>query len=199
MLRKKLTGIKDEQKRFFAIKLLEKDDKIAAQMKSVPDVSDEISRMEDTFDDDTESIITNERYTYISSIIGECCKKAHGGKKLTLSDKIDRIVTNRFLALPIFAVIMYIVYYVSVTTVGTIATDWANDGVFGDGWYLAGIGRSAYEEDAGEYGDAETIINAFVDESGDEELAAAVDAESEDYDPEAAITVCKSLCSNSSR
>lgn len=187
----KLTGIKDEQKRFFAIKLLEKDDKIAAQMKSVPDVSDEISRMEDTFDDDTESIITNERYTYISSIIGECCKKAHGGKKLTLSDKIDRIVTNRFLALPIFAVIMYIVYYVSVTTVGTIATDWANDGVFGDGWYLAGIGRSAYEEDAGEYGDAETIINAFVDESGDEELAAAVDAESEDYDPEAAITAVK--------
>ena len=108
-------------------------------MKSVPDVSDEISRMEDTFDDDTESIITNERYTYISSIIGECCKKAHGGKKLTLSDKIDRIVTNRFLALPIFAVIMYIVYYVSVTTVGTIATDWANDGVFGDGWHLFGI------------------------------------------------------------
>ena len=135
----KLTGIKDEQKRFFAIKLLEKDDKIAAQMKSVPDVSDEISRMEDAFDDDTESIITNERYTYISSIIGECCKKAHGGKKLTLSDKIDRIVTNRFLALPIFAVIMYIVYYVSVTTVGTIATDWANDGVFGDGWHLFGI------------------------------------------------------------
>lgn len=187
----KLTGIKDEQKRFFAIKLLEKDDKIAAQMKSVPDVSDEISRMEDTFDDDTESIITNERYTYISSIIGECCKKAHGGKKLTLSDKIDRIVTNRFLALPIFAVIMYIVYYVSVTTVGTIATDWANDGVFGDGWYLAGIGRSAYEEDAGEYGDAETIINAFVDESGDEDLAAAVDAESEDYDPAAAIEAVK--------
>ena len=187
----KLTGIKDEQKRFFAIKLLEKDDKIAAQMKSVPDVSDEIRRMEDAFDDDTESIITNERYTYISSIIGECCKKAHGGKKLTLSDKIDRIVTNRFLALPIFAVIMYIVYYVSVTTVGTIATDWANDGVFGDGWYLAGIGRSAYEEDAGEYGDAETIINAFVDESGDEELAAAVDAESEDYDPEAAIAAVK--------
>ena len=187
----KLTGIKDEQKRFFAIKLLEKDDKIAAQMKSVPDVSDEIRRMEDTFDDDTESIITNERYTYISSIIGDCCQKAGSGKKLTLSDKIDRIVTNRFLALPIFAIVMYIVYYVSVTTVGTIATDWANDGVFGDGWYLAGIGRSAYEEDAGEYGDAETIINAFVDESGDEDLAAAVDAESEDYDPAAAIEAVK--------
>ena len=91
----KLTGIVDEQKRFFAIKLLEKDDKIAAQMKSVPDVSAEIARMEDAFDDDTESVITNERYTYISSIIGECCQKAHGGKKLTLSDKIDSIVTNR--------------------------------------------------------------------------------------------------------
>ncbi len=185
------SDVADAQKRFYAIKLFERDDKIAAQMKSVPDVSDEIRRMEDAFDDDTESIITNERYTYISSIIGDCCQKASGGKKLTLSDKIDRIVTNRFLALPIFAVIMYIVYYVSVTTVGGIATDWANDGVFGDGWYLAGIGRSAYEEDAGEYGDAETIINAFVDESGDEDLAAAVDAESEDYDPAAAIEAVK--------
>ena len=135
----KLTGIKDEQKRFFAIKLLEKDDKIAAQMKSVPDVSDEIRRMEDTFDDDTESIITNERYTYISSIIGDCCQKAGSGKKLTLSDKIDRIVTNRWLALPIFAVVMFVVYYVSVSTVGDWATTWANDGVFGDGWHLFGI------------------------------------------------------------
>ena len=114
------------------------------QMKSVPDVSAEIkAALKMQFDDDTESIITNERYTYISSIIGRVCDtKKHGKDKLTTSDKIDRIVTNRFLALPIFAVIMYIVYYVSVTTVGGIATDWANDGVFGDGWYLAGIGRS---------------------------------------------------------
>ena len=129
------SDVADAQKRFYAIKLFERDDKIAAQMKSVPDVSDEISRMEDTFDDDTESIITNERYTYISSIIGECCKKAHGGKKLTLSDKIDRIVTNRFLALPIFAVVMFLVYYVSVTTVGSILTDWTNDTLFGE-WIL---------------------------------------------------------------
>mgnify|MGYP002565395673 CR=1 FL=1 len=96
-------------------------------------------------DDDSESIITNERYEYIASIIGGCLKKKHAGAD-TISDKIDRIVTNRILALPIFAVIMFIVYYVSVTTVGGIATDWANNGVFGDGWHLFGIGTAAYEE-----------------------------------------------------
>nr|WP_312578548.1 ferrous iron transport protein B [Sedimentibacter sp.] len=131
-------GIVEEQKRFFAIKLLEKDDKIANQMKIVPDVSDEIKILEDEFDDDTESIITNERYVYISSIIGECCTK-NKSERLTPSDKIDRIVTNRWLALPIFAVVMFFVYYISVTTVGTWATDWANDGVFGDGWSLFGL------------------------------------------------------------
>ena len=130
--------IPEEQKRFFAVKLLEKDDKIAEQMKTVPDVSAEIKALEDTFDDDTESIITNERYVYISSIIGECVTKSKKGAVST-SDKIDRIVTNRFLALPIFAVVMFLVYYVSVTTVGTWATDWANDGVFGDGWSLFGL------------------------------------------------------------
>ena len=184
------SSVAPEQKRFFAIKLLEKDDKISEMMTEIPDVSNEIAKLEKEFDDDTESIITNERYTYISSIIGECIKKS-SKKELSVSDKIDKVVTNRWAALPIFAVVMFVVYYVSVTTVGTIATDWANDGVFGDGWYLAGIGRSAYEEDAGEYGDAETIINAFVDESGDEDLAAAVDAESEDYDPAAAIEAVK--------
>ena len=127
-----------EQKRFFAIKLIEKDDKVAEQMENVPDVSAEIQKLEDKFDDDTESIITNERYEYISSIIGDCCTKSNK-KKLTISDKIDRIVTNRWLALPIFAVVMFLVYYISVTTVGTWATDWANDGVFGDGWHLFGI------------------------------------------------------------
>ena len=132
------SDIPKEQKRFFAIKLLEKDDKIGEQMKNVPDVSDEISLIEKEMDDDTESIITNERYVYISSIIGECYKKA-SKEKLTTSDKIDKIVTNRWLALPIFAVIMFIVYYVSVTTVGTWVTDWANDGVFGDGWSLFGL------------------------------------------------------------
>ena len=124
-------NVPEEQKRFFAIKLLEKDDKIAEQLKSVPDVSDEIKTLEEKFDDDTESIITNERYVYISSIIDECCTKNKKGQ-MTTSDKIDRIVTNRILALPIFAVVMVIVYFVSVTTVGAIVTDWTNDVLFGD-------------------------------------------------------------------
>ena len=128
----KLTGIVEEdQKRFFAIKLLERDNKIGEQMKQVPDVSTEIKQMEDSFDDDTESIITNERYVYISSIIDECITK-NNKQELTTSDKIDRIVTNRWLALPIFAVVMFIVYYVSVTTVGSFVTDWTNDVLFGE-------------------------------------------------------------------
>ena len=129
----KLSGIvPEEQKRFFAIKLLEKDDKIKDQMKATVDVSAEIKEMEEKFDDDTESIITNERYVYISSIIGECITKSKAKGELTTSDKIDRIVTNRWLALPIFAVIMWIVYYVSVTTVGAFVTDWTNDVLFGE-------------------------------------------------------------------
>lgn len=129
----KLTGtVAEAQKRFFAIKLIEKDDKIVEQMKSVPDVSYEVKALEDKFDDDTESIITNERYVYISSIIGQCYTKSSTGKKLTTSDKIDRIVTNRWLALPIFAVVMWVVYYVSVSTVGGFVTDWTNDVLFGE-------------------------------------------------------------------
>mgnify|MGYP000753704748 CR=1 FL=1 len=129
----KLTGsVPEEQKRFFAIKLLEKDDKIKDQMKAAIDVSAEIKEMEDKFDDDTESIITNERYVYISSIIGDCLTKSKAKGELTTSDKIDRIVTNRWLALPIFAVIMWIVYYISVTTVGAFVTDWTNDVLFGE-------------------------------------------------------------------
>lgn len=129
----KLSGIvQEEQKRFFAIKLLEKDDKIKDQMKATVDVSAEIKEMEEKFDDDTESIITNERYVYISSIIGDCLTKSKAKGELTTSDKIDRIVTNRWLALPIFAVIMWIVYYVSVTTVGAFVTDWTNDVLFGE-------------------------------------------------------------------
>ena len=129
----KLTGsVPEEQKRFFAIKLLEKDDKIKDQMKATIDVSAEIKEMEDKFDDDTESIITNERYVYISSIIGDCLTKSKAKGELTTSDKIDRIVTNRWLALPIFAVIMWIVYYISVTTVGAFVTDWTNDVLFGE-------------------------------------------------------------------
>ena len=123
--------IPEAQKRFFAIKLLEKDDKIKEQMKLVPDVSNEIKALEDAFDDDTESIITNERYVYISSIIGKCVTKGQKGG-MTVSDKIDRIVTNRWLALPIFAAVMFIVYYVSITTVGGFLTDWTNDVLFGE-------------------------------------------------------------------
>ena len=186
--------IVEEQKRFFAIKLLEKDDKIKVLMKNVPDVSAEIETLEKEFDDDTESIITNERYTYISSIISGCFAKK-SEKKLSTSDKIDRIVTNRFLALPIFAVVMFIVYYVSVTTVGTWATDWANDGVFGDGWHLFGIGTSAYEEVADEYGDSDAIIGAYIDSLGDkgEEYADAIDTEADDYDSDAAVAALKKL------
>ena len=135
--------VSEEQKSFFTIKLLEKDDKIKDQMKSVPDVSAEIKQMEEAFDDDTESIITNERYVYISSIIGECVKKANSKEKLTVSDKIDKIVTNRFAALPIFALVMWLVYYVSVTTVGAFLTDWTNDTLFGE-WIVPGA-QSLFE------------------------------------------------------
>ena len=130
--------VADKQRRFFAIKLLERDEKIAQQLKQVVDVSQEIQTLEEAFDDDTESIITNERYNYISSII-KACQTKKSAHKLTLSDRIDRIVTHRILALPIFALVMFLVYYVSVTTVGTWATDWANDGVFGEGWSLFGL------------------------------------------------------------
>lgn len=130
--------IPQEQKRFFAIKLLEKDEKIYSLLKTVPDVSEHIEKLESAMNDDVESIITNERYEYITSIIKECYTKS-SKEKLTTSDKIDRIVTNRILALPIFAVVMFLVYYISITTVGTWATDWANDGVFGEGWSLFGL------------------------------------------------------------
>ena len=134
---KLVADIAEEQKRFFAIKLLEKDDKISELMKQVPDVSAQIKELEDKFDDDTESIITNERYVYISSIMGECVTKANKKEKLTTSDKIDKIVTNRWAALPIFAVVMFLVYYVSVTTVGAFLTDWTNDTLFGE-WIIPG-------------------------------------------------------------
>lgn len=135
----RLTGLAPEsQKRFFAVKLLERDEKIGEQLQKLPDVRDLIEGLEEALDDDVESILTNERYVYISSIIKECCTR---GKQqaLSVSDKIDRILTNRILALPIFALIMGLVYYISVTTVGGWATDWVNDGVFGEGWHLFGI------------------------------------------------------------
>ena len=126
-----LTNVPEEQKRFYAIKLFERDDKIQEQLKQAPDVENIVAAAEKAFDDDAESIITNERYAYISSVIGDCLKKVNK-EKLTTSDKIDRVVTNRWLALPIFAVVMWIVYYVSVTTVGTFVTDWTNDVLFGE-------------------------------------------------------------------
>ena len=136
------SDVPEEQKRFFAIKLLERDDKIAQQMKTVPDVSAEIASIEKEMDDDTESIITNERYIYISSVIKECYVKK-SKKQLTVSDKIDRVVTNRIAALPIFALVMFLVYYVSVTTVGAFLTDWTNDTLFGE-WIIPGA-QSLFE------------------------------------------------------
>ena len=136
------SGVSEEQKRFFAIKVLEKDDKIKEQLSSVPDVTAEIKALEDEFDDDTESIITNERYIYISSVIKECYVKK-SKKQLTVSDKIDRVVTNRIAALPIFAVVMFLVYFVSVTTVGAFLTDWTNETLFGE-WIIPGA-QSLFE------------------------------------------------------
>lgn len=169
------SDVPEEQKRFFAIKLLEQDDKIGDLLKQAPDVTEEIKNLEKEFDDDTESIITNERYVYISSIINDCVTKKKG-EKLSVSDKIDKIVTNRFLALPIFAVVMFIVYFVSVTTVGTWATDWANDGVFGDGWHLLGIGSGAYGDASAEFSRADQIVAAY--EEG-ETVVEIVDEEDE--------------------
>ena len=191
-----LHDMPEEQQRWYAIKIFERDSKVLEQLNLSEEmrahIEKDIEAAEAEEDDDSESIITNERYIYIASIIKGCYKKVSAGK-LTISDKIDRIVTNRILALPIFAVIMFIVYYVSVTTVGTVATDWANDGVFGDGWHLFGIGSSAYSDVADEYNDALTVANGFVtyeSEQGVDTSAveAAMDAESEDYDPEAAKT-----------
>ena len=164
------SSVAPEQKRFFAIKLLEKDDKISEMMTEIPDVSNEIAKLEKEFDDDTESIITNERYTYISSIIGECIKKS-SKKGLSVSDKIDKVVTNRWAALPIFAVVMFVVYFVSVTTVGSWATDWANDGVFGDGWHLFGIGTSSYEDASGDYEKQTAAVDAFIEAAKDKGIS----------------------------
>lgn len=151
--------VPEHLQRFYAIKLLENDEKIRESLKNPPDVSDIIVRIEKHFDDDTESVITNERYTWISSIM-HSVRTLGNEDGLTTSDKIDRVVTNRFLALPIFAVVMFLVYYISVSTVGTFATDWANDGVFGDGWFL-GAGGDEYAEVVDEFDDASESVAAF--------------------------------------
>lgn len=153
-----------EQQRWYAIKIFERDEKVLEQLQLNPAVlshiEEDIKAAEREMDDDAESIITNERYLYIASIIKGCCKRKNAGK-LSTSDKIDRVVTNRWLALPIFAAVMFVVYFVSVTTVGGWATDWANDGVFGDGWHLFGIGSSAYEEASEEYAVPGAKVEAF--------------------------------------
>ena len=167
--------VPEHLQRFYAIKLLENDEKIRESLKNPPDASDIIARIEKHFDDDTESVITNERYTWISSIM-HSVRTLGNEDGLTTSDKIDRVVTNRFLALPIFAVVMFLVYYISVSTVGTFATDWANDGVFGDGWFL-GAGGDEYAEVVDEFDDASESVAAF-DEAA---IAEGLDPESDTF------------------
>ncbi len=198
-----LHGIEDENvQRWYSIKLFERDEKIQEKLGLSSDVIDHIEKdiasCEKELDDDAESIITGERYNYIGTIINDCVKKA--AKGLTISDKIDKVVTNRFLALPIFAVVMFLVYFVSVTTVGTWATDWANDGVFGDGWHLFAIGSSDYADAADEFTANQLIVDGYdlyVEENGSEptgdfeypvedEETAAVDYETASLDDYAA-------------
>ena len=179
----------EEQQRWYAIKIFERDDKVLAKLDIPQNVLDHIEKdiqaAEKELDDDAESIITNERYIYIASIIKSCYKKKNKGK-LTTSDKIDKVVTNRWLGLPIFAVIMFLVYYISMQTVGTAATDWANDGLFGDGWHLFGIGSSQAAEAEETYGDSDAIIEAFNAQYGNDDIAEAIDLESENYSEDAA-------------
>ncbi len=193
-----LHDLPEEQQRWYAIKIFERDDKVLAKLNiekaTLDHIETDIKAAEKELDDDAESIITNERYVYISSIIKACYKKKSVGK-LSTSDKIDKIVTNRWLGLPIFAVIMFLVYYIAMQTFGAAATDWANDGLFGDGWHLFGIGTSAYEEAAEQYGDSDSIIDAFVSEYGTDEIADALDAESEEYTEEGAKAALEELVS----
>ena len=183
-------GLPEEQQRWYAIKIFERDDKVLGQLSIAPEtlkhIEGDIKAVEEEMDDDAESIITNERYVYIGSIIKSCYKKKSAGQ-LTTSDKIDKIVTNRWLGLPIFAVIMFLVYYLSMVTVGSMATDWANDGVFGDGWHLFGIGTGAFDEADGEYSDALNAINGFVE----------VDPEADDFDAAAALEEMKAFAPES--
>lgn len=179
----------EEQQRWYAIKIFERDDKVLAKLDIPQNVIDHIEKdiqaAEKELDDDAESIITNERYIYIASIIKSCYKKKNKGR-LTTSDKIDKVVTNRWLGLPIFAVIMFLVYYISMQTVGTAATDWANDGLFGDGWHLFGIGSSQAAEAEETYGDSDAIIEAFNAQYGNDDIAEAIDLESKNYSEDAA-------------
>ena len=165
-------NLPEEQQRWYAIKIFERDDKVLNKLHIDPSVmahiEEDIKAAEKELDDDAESIITNERYVYIAEIIKACYKKKNAGQ-LSASDKIDRIVTNRWLGLPIFAVVMFLVYYISMVTVGSAATDWANDGLFGDGWHLLGIGSGEYNEVADAYGEASLVVDgyeAYIEENG---------------------------------
>ena len=179
-------GMPEEQQRWYAIKIFERDDKVLEKLNIAPEtlahIEKDIKAAEEELDDDAESIITNERYVYIASIIKACYKKKSVGK-LSASDKIDKIVTNRWLGLPIFVVVMFLVYYIAMVAVGAPATDWANDGVFGDGWHLLWIGSAEFNDADGEYGDALNAINAFVE----------VDPEAEDFDAAAALEAIKNF------
>ena len=165
-------NLPEEQQRWYAIKIFERDDKVLDQLKIDPTVmahiEEDIKAAEKELDDDAESIITNERYVYIAEVIKACYKKKNAGQ-LSASDKIDRVVTNRWLGLPIFAAVMFLVYYISMVTVGSAATDWANDGLFGDGWHLFGIGSGEYNEVADAYGEASLVVDgyeAYIEENG---------------------------------
>ena len=179
-------NLPEEQQRWYAIKIFERDDKVLEKLSIPADImthiETDIQAAETELDDDAESIITNERYVYIAELIKSCYKK-HNQGQLSASDKIDRIVTNRWLGLPIFAVVMYLVYYIAMVTVGSAATDWANDGLFGDGWHLFGIGTSEYTEVADNYTAASEAISAYYE----------LDTEADDFDPDAALADMKAV------
>ena len=181
-----LNNLPEDQQRWYAIKIFERDDKVLEQLHIPSDVMShietDIKAAETELDDDAESIITNERYVYIAEIIKHCYKKQNAGQ-LSASDKIDKIVTNRWLGLPIFAVVMYLVYWIAMVGVGAPATDWANDGLFGDGWHLFGIGTSEYTEVADSYTAASEAISAYYD----------LDTEADDFDPDAALAEMKAV------
>ena len=182
-----LHDLPQEQQRWYAIKIFERDSKVLEQLNISKDVLDhietDIKAAETELDDDAESIITNERYVYIADVIKACYKKKNAGK-LSVSDKIDRVVTNRWLGLPIFAVVMFLVYYIAMVTVGSSATDWANDGLFGDGWHLFGIGSGEYEEVSDNYTAASQALEAF---------GVEIDPEDEDFDSAAALERMKAV------
>ena len=179
-------NLPEEQQRWYAIKIFERDDKVLEKLSIPADImthiETDIQAAEKELDDDAESIITNERYVYIAELIKSCYKK-HNQGQLSASDKIDRIVTNRWLGLPIFAVVMYLVYYIAMVTVGSAATDWANDGLFGDGWHLFGIGTSEYTEVVDNYTAASEAISAYYD----------LDTEADDFDPDTTLADMKAV------